>query len=407
MTAPAWDSFQLVPDDVLFFRDGKPSTRGTDHYLRSLFPPYPTTLYGALRTRRLADAGVELAGLRERTWEQRLGEKLVQELGAWGGFGSLALRGPWLVHEGEPLLPAPLDLGLLLEPAGSDKAPPKIASVVRFLPDLQAEKRWSHPLARLTPAAWTGSGWVRWTCPALGVEPSSAAGWYLKPAGLLAWRNGGAPSPDHFVRASDLWTEEARTGVGLQTGQRTSEDGLLYTFGFIRLLPGVALGFEVQGSFLATGGRVRLGGEGRTAVLETGPGFPEADLQPRGELVVLSYASPAVSHGGAYPPGFSETRLEGTLGGRRLRLVAAAVPGFLPIGGWDLARGEAKPLRRAIPSGSVYVFQPLEGSGAADAAAALHGLCLTENLDALDRQGFGLAVAGAVSGGPLGNENLF
>lgn len=406
MTAPAWAPFQLVPDDVLFFRDGKPSTRGTDHYLRSLFPPYPSTLYGALRTRRLADDDVVLAGLRERNWKERLGEKLVQELGDWGGFGTLALRDPWLVHEGEPLLPAPLDLGLLLEPAASAEAPPKIASVVRFLPDLQVENRWSHPLARMAPASWTGNSWTRWTSPAPGVEPASATGWYLKPAGLQAWRNGGAPAPKHFVRALDLWTVEARTGVGLQSAKRTSEEGLLYTFGFIRLLPGVALGFEVRGSDLAAGGRVRLGGEGRTAVLESGPGFPEAGLQAGGDLVVLSYSSPAVSYGGAWPPGFSEARLEGTLGGRRLRLVAAAVPGFVPVGGWDLARGEAKPLRRAIPPGSVYVFQPLEESGAADAAAALHGLCLTDNLDALDRQGFGLAVAGVASGGPLGHEDL-
>lgn len=389
--------FQLLPDDVLFFRDGKPSTRGTDHYLRSLFPPYPSTLYGALRTRRLADAGVDLAGLGPRTWPKHL----AGELGEWGGFGSLALRGPWLVRDGEPVLPAPLDLGLLLQPSGSE-----IASVVRFLPDLQAEHRWPHPLARMVSAVRTANGWRRWISPTPGVEPSSAAGWYLKPAGLQAWRDGGCPEPEHFIRASDLWTVEARTGVGLQSAKRMGENGLLYTFGFIRLLPGVTLGFEVDGSVLEAGGRVRLGGEGRTAVLESGPGFPESGPVPAGDLVVLSYVSPAVSGGGAYPPGFSESHLEGTLGGRRLRLVAAAVPGFLPIGGWDLARGEAKPLRRAIPPGSVYVFQNLE-TGAADAAAAFHGLCFTENLDAMDRQGFGLAVAGTVSGGPLGNENLF
>lgn len=392
--------FQLLPDDVLFFRDGKPSTRGTDHYLRSLFPPYPSTLYGALRTRRLADQDIELAGLGPRNWSERL-NGLTAELGEWGGFGTLSLRGPWLVRDGEPLLPAPLDLGLLLESSGAE-----IASVVRFLPDLEAERRWSHSLARMVAAVRTGSGWKRWTSPAPGAEPSSAAGWFLKPAGLKAWRDGGCPEPGHFVRASKLWTVEARTGVGLQTSARMGENGLLYTFGFVRLVPGVTLGFEIDGSGLEAGGRVRFGGEGRTAVLESGPGFPDAGPPPEGDLVVLSYASPAISRGGAYPPGFSESCLEATLGGRRLRLVAAAVPGFLPVGGWDLARGEAKPLRRAIPPGSVYVFQALE-SGAAEAAASLHGVCLTENLDAMDRQGFGLAVAGAVSGGPLGNENLF
>lgn len=60
MNAADWRFFRLDPDDVLFFRDGRPSTLGEDHYLRSLFPFHPSTLYGALRTRRLLDFGVDL-----------------------------------------------------------------------------------------------------------------------------------------------------------------------------------------------------------------------------------------------------------------------------------------------------------------------------------------------------------
>ena len=111
-----WKSFRLEPHDVLFFRDGKPSNIGADHYLRSLFPPYPSTLYGAVRTRRLLDAGVDLKDLKESNWRQRLGP-LAEELGGWGGFGSLKLRGPWLLQCDRPLTPAPADLGLTFKSA--------------------------------------------------------------------------------------------------------------------------------------------------------------------------------------------------------------------------------------------------------------------------------------------------
>ena len=70
MSESTWIPFRLVPDDVLFFRDGKPSSRGDDHYLRSLFPPYPSTLYGALRTRRLLDHDIALQGLSQDTLEE-------------------------------------------------------------------------------------------------------------------------------------------------------------------------------------------------------------------------------------------------------------------------------------------------------------------------------------------------
>lgn len=35
--------------DTLFFRDGKPFSMGDDVWANGVFPPYPSTLYGALR----------------------------------------------------------------------------------------------------------------------------------------------------------------------------------------------------------------------------------------------------------------------------------------------------------------------------------------------------------------------
>ncbi|HEX7185876.1 MAG TPA: type III-B CRISPR module-associated Cmr3 family protein [Thermoanaerobaculia bacterium] len=384
MSGGKWSSFQAVPDDVLFFRDGKPSSIGADHYLRSLFPPNPATLYGALRTRRLMDGGVELGGLGEATWRERLGA-LEAELGPWGGFGSLELRGPWLVKDGVPLLPAPADLGLIFEKS-SHAGPPRIAEVFRFRPvEAEGDGRWSHPLALLAPFAADGE---RWISAASDREPRPASGWFLTPAGLSAWRAGGVPAPGDFVHASDLWRDEPRTGIGLQSGQRSGKDGMLYTFGFVRLLPGVALGFEVTGSELETAGRVKLGGEGRTAMLEPGPAFPAAQETAKSERFCLYFVTPALSESGGYPPGFSAGRLDGELAGRSCRLTAAVLPGFSTAGGWDVANASPKPLRRAIPAGSVFLFE-----GAPDLIRELDGTCLSGFPD-LARQGFGLAVTG-------------
>ncbi len=394
MSADEWKAFQLVPSDVLFFRDSKPSMLGQDHYLRSIFLPFPSTLYGAVRTRRLFDHGVELSGLKSATWNERLGAGLVEELGPWGGFGTLELRGPWLVRgQDEPLLPVPADLGVRLKRGLHSKDErPQIEEVVRFQRGPAEAQRRSHPLEPLYPYSADGAPWQ---APGPGVEPRSAGGeWFLTPAGLSAWRKAGIPKTDDLVHRTELWCDEARTGVGLQETLRMSKDGRLYTFGYVRLWPGISIGFEARGTGLQPGGFVRLGGEARTASLEAGPAFPAGTPETAsGKRWSLCFAVPALSETGSYPPGFAEDRLEGALGDQLCRLTAAALPRFVLSGGWDVARNFPKPLRRAIPAGSVFLFE--SATGEAVSLADFDGRCYSDfSRDALARQGFGLAVAG-------------
>ena len=54
--------------DTLFFRDGKPFTSGEETWADGTFPPYPSVLYGALRTwfitnqKTLSDEIIENSG---------------------------------------------------------------------------------------------------------------------------------------------------------------------------------------------------------------------------------------------------------------------------------------------------------------------------------------------------------
>jgi len=397
-----WRSFRLVPEDVLFFRDGKPASIGQDHYLRSLFPPFPSTLYGAIRTRRLLDEGVELLGLSKSVWGT-LKKELREELGEWGGFGTLELRGPCLLRDGEVLLPAPADLGVIeSRPALVARDTPQkrsVKAVVRFL-FAGGEARpghWSHPLRLAHPFVRSNGRWKEYRSPEDGPEPQPVAGRFLTPQGISTWSQGGVPEPDAFVHADELWSPEVRTGLKLQADSRQAKEHMLYTFGYVRLAKGVSLGFELRGSALEAAGWLRLGGDGRPVRLEplSAPALPPLSHEALEEgSFLLAFATPTLSESGAYPPGFSRGSFTATLGGLQATLVGGLVRSQALVGGWDLANARAKPLRRAIPAGCVFAFETK-----ADRAAipSLHGSNVAGfEREFLARQGFGLTIVGAM-----------
>jgi CRISPR-associated protein Cmr3 len=141
---------------------------------------------------------------------------------------------------------------------------------------------------------------------------------------------------------------------------------------------------------------VRLGGEGRTATLERGPSLPALPPPLAGaRRLALCFATPALSTAGSLPPGFDAQTHQGTLGGVPTKLVAAVVQAPLQVGGWDVAQRRPKPLRNAIPPGSVYLVEPLAGT-TQDLAHRVSGSSLSaDGTDHLTQQGFGLALGGA------------
>lgn len=404
MTTPAatWRGFRFTPDDVLFFRDGRPSTRGADHYLPSLFPPYPSTLYGALRSRRLLDAGFPPARLRRqrhKAWDE-FPNDVRDEIGPWGGYGTLRLRGPWLVRrgegaeQGEILLPAPGDLAVSLRQRAGDSRnqPPRPEAVFRLRIVEPGDGGHSHSLGLLAPFSRSGDEWEPWP---ESKPPRPASDWFLTPVGMRRWAAGGVPVPEDLLHVTELWVDEPRVGVGIDAERRVSTKGELFTFGYIRLCPGVDLGFEVSGTALEPGRRVRLGGEGRTGWIDNGPGLDSLGLSGhRAHAVRLAFLTPMVSEGGPYPPAFDPATGEGVIGERRLSIEAACLAGHGTVGGWDLAKNAAKPLRRTVPAGSVFIVRPADGAPVEP--SDLHGLHLAGYPDEhLGRQGFGLVVAGA------------
>lgn len=311
---------ELEPLDVLFFRDG----RSFDTAARvGGGLPMPQTVAGALRTWLLRRVGCDFGALAAAVTK---GAPFADAAAAQGpgpaAVGRLGVRGPWFSRNGERLVPTPATI----EVDDSDR------------------------LHRLDPLAddlpgWRGADGRRplWRRSRGAAKPREG---YLRPSGLARFLEGGVPRPDEVVDADGLFDYENRTGIGIDAATGTTGSGEIYSTRMMRLRPGVTLAVELVGSpaDLAVCPEqddvLALGGEGRRAIVRRArvPAWPAVQVGgQRGRLVLLTTPAP---FGGWRPP--------------ELALAAAAVPGNVPVSGWDLAQNGPKPNRFAVVAGSVY-----------------------------------------------------
>lgn len=108
----------------------------------------------------------------------------------------------------------------------------------------------------------------------------------------------------------------------------------------------------------------------------------------------LILATPAIFSKGWLPDWINERDLIGTIPNTdtKVKLISAVIDRWLPVSGWGYERGKTghKPMRRAVPSGSVYFFEVVEGTLSAK-NLWLKSICTNEQ-DIND--GFGLTLIG-------------
>ncbi|MCM8611176.1 type III-B CRISPR module-associated Cmr3 family protein [Accumulibacter sp.] len=369
----------LEPLDVLFLRGNKlfgdPGSFG-----ESLVPPWPSVAAGAIRSRMLADAGVDLAAFAR-------GEIDHPALGTPQRPGDFAVTAFHLARRHadgsvEALVQPPADLVIGEADAGS--------TTIRSLtpiPLLQAGGlQCSAPLPLL---------------PVLAEAERSkpAGGWWLTEAGWRRYLAGGTPNASDLARSSELWALDHRVGVGLDAATRRAADGRLFSLQAVAMTKrGHRIGTEkgtrkailadYDVGFLATisgatppaDGPVRLGGDGRAAAIRSATAtLPEPDFDAiagagRCRMIL---ATPGLFTGGWLPTG-STQQADGShrfeLYGVRGRLVCAAVPRAEVISGWDLAQWQPKAAQRAAPAGSVWWLDELEATTTALRKLAAKGL---------------------------------
>lgn len=375
---------RLTPTDTLFFRDGRPYNQDDDGlaHARSLFPPHPSTVTGAVRAALALGNGWNGRGGWNAGLVTLLGDGPDME-GGKIGFGPLLLLREcgtaW-----QPLYPAPLSL--IAEAA----APPL---------------GWGNfALRRPGPPVDCDLGpGVRLPMGESGCDSRKAVtDLWLTPAGLALVLAGQAGELDptrqgtdrHLFHSRELWATEPRVGLERDNTSRTAVRGKLYAPVHVRLRQGVCLGVEVTGPWdrmQPPAPLVSLGGEHRTAHVEMveRPALPAppATLHPApggGECVTLSLVTPARVDAAWLTP-------NGPLPGGA-RIVSACLGKPVPIGGWDsrsnngAARGP-RALRGFLPAGSTWFLHAPPGWAASPPMTVIG-----DEVDA--RHGFGRFVLG-------------
>ena len=335
----------LEPVDTLFFRDGRPF--GPAMRAQSGLPN-PQTLAGALRTELLRRAGVDLGRLAGRI---RNGVSFDAALSRTGGdlgkaIAALRFRGPYL--------------GRADEAGGPDRLVYPIPATLRISAATGAVFRLdpleaAAPLPGWTPAA---AGMVPlWTrCKEVLNPPDEH---WITAKGMTDFLAGGVPDRAELVSDESLYGFEDRTGIAVAAETGTAKEGMIYATQRLVLRRGVRFWAGVEGpdtglDLLPPAGESRLlplGGEGRQAVVS---GCRRREVPIAAECAVPGHDDRA-GHGSSVvlvSPAF--------LRGWRpadLDLLAAAIPGHVPVSGWDLARGGPKPTRFAVAAGSVYFLR--------------------------------------------------
>jgi len=372
----------IEPRDPLIFRDGKPFMPTPGARARSLPFPFPSTLAGAVRTR----AGQDDAGRFDR---DRITELL-----------QVNVRGPILAAlnpAGEVedwLLPAPAD-SLVLKEGGEG----------------EGRRVWLCPV-ELEPGEATNleGGLPVSARPAVRQKRLAGAPHFWRWPALEAWlkRPANDPAP---VALSALGiaglTPESRVHVSIDAARGTAKESMLFeTSGleFCAVEAGSLASFRQYALALETDAELGpgvdfLGGERRlvhwAASERPLPACPDAI---RRSIVMekhcrLLLATPAPFRGGHLPEW-----VRGAFPGLAIDIVAAAVPRYRAVSGWDAQKKEPKASRRLAPAGSVY-FLSLDGDAQA-IERFVAGVWLQPVSDEEQdrRDGFGLGLLGAWDG---------
>lgn len=370
----------IEPQDVLFLRGNKlfgdPGSFG-----ESQIPPWPSVAAGAIRSSILAQAGIDLAAFARDEVEH-------PELGTASRPGSFALTGFHLAQRKndrvEALYQPPADLVISKEETS------------------KLEARLLNPGS--LPATGLLSSAPLPLLPILAQDKRTkpAAGYWMTRAGWQRYLAGECPQADDLVPTTDLWALDHRVGVGLNTEQRSADEGKLFSMQAIAFCKDVGFLAATTGAKMPPRTGLRLGGDGRAALMTAvedykapAPDYAAIAREGRCRLVLTT---PGLFAQGWLPEG-TQQQDDGSyrfsLLGVEARLVCASVPRAEVISGWDLARWMPKVAQRACPTGSLWWLDDLKASPEQLRKLAEHGLWSENNYDAKRRaEGFNrLAIA--------------
>ncbi|MHA1282325.1 MAG: type III-B CRISPR module-associated protein Cmr3 [Promethearchaeota archaeon] len=180
---------------------------------------------------------------------------------------------------------------------------------------------------------------------------------------VLNYLNGDIPEILNFKEDGEWpYLKEIRTGIKLNSHNKKSEEGYIYSIEFMRLNEDWCFSIWYESSEQISDGILKLGGEGRGAISKN---IADLDLYDKYNFqnIIESineekrfklYLSVPCYFRGPIPP---KDLLEKELKVSNLTLIAAFPGKPILIGGYDIAKNIPRPLKRWVNSGAVYYYK--------------------------------------------------
>lgn len=358
-------AIRLSALDTLFFRDGKPFSVGEESWAEGVFPPFPSVLYGALRTAYFAANNHEFKKAGQKEDDPTLG---------------LEIKNVYLKSEVNSLFSMPLDC-----------VKEERQNTINFHL-LKGTK-----VNDFDGAVSNSSTQYVLSLPYRGSQEKALDGiddMLLDRVQLVNYLHN-----ETIIRAcnlKDFISKEPKVGIGRDRFRSSSSDtGKLYRIDMSRpakISGSLSIVVEFSGLDLSRTSLIKLGGEGKSVSCskESCISIPSPEVEERNkEFFKIYLATPAIFKEGWYP------ELE------NVEILAAAVGRPVPVGGFDMRakyengkwKSFPKPLRYAVPAGSVYYCK----GNMLDAIEKYHGKEGKSISEERGKEGFGIAYIGKLT----------
>ncbi|MDR4506855.1 MAG: type III-B CRISPR module-associated protein Cmr3 [Candidatus Brocadiaceae bacterium] len=340
----------IEPNDVLMFRDGKPFSGGDDHYARGIFPPPPSTFYGALRSKILSEKYPQYESFKNG----EVPEDIRKEIGTPSEQGNLAINNFFIARKTDdyihPIFPVPKDM---MKTKGKDGNDPFLLTPCESL----GNKVTSNlPIVSLTPL------WLKTE------NPIEEVNGFLSLKAMESYLTGKIPDTGEIIQSESLYMKDERVGIKKDRTTKTVATGALYSVEYFRFAKDIGFAVELDGvENFPSQGLLRLGGDHRSAFYKESPfSLPDKEkvknkIKDTG-LFKIIFLTPAIFEKGWMPDWIDANSGIGTVNNITLKLISAALGKPVHIGGFDLVKKTPKDMKRAVSAGSIFYLQLEKGS---------------------------------------------
>jgi CRISPR-associated protein Cmr3 len=348
--------------DTLFFKDGKPFSMGDETWADGIFPPPPSVFYGALRSAWFSQHINEFSNVNSDNDPTK----------------NLKIRSIYFISENERLFPIARD----------------------FVKKKKEKENISFKLNQITQAPVSNYPAGTNLLVHDTIEEIESAKDALLSIGNIKRYLANEEEVVNYKRLSEFISIEPKIGMGRDNTTRTASEGKLYRVGMRRLDAIKEFGcnsnkfsfvVEFEGISIEQKGFIKLGAEGKTAFYESLDVKPLAEnlnIIPSSDsnMFKLYLLTPGIFEKG-WIPDFENNPLLKDL---ELEYITACTGKPLTIGGFDMDKKIPKPMRKAVPSGSVYYLK--SSNNFKEISKRLNGISISEMGTA--KEGFGVVLVG-------------